>query len=229
VELHIEQGPVLERLDLPLGVVLGTFGVERHAVRFLGQSAHAGSTPMDARRDALAAAARLVLEVREIARREGGVGTVGRLVTRPGIVTAIAGECELTLDQRALDAGALARMLQQAVDASRRLAGEEGVDVEWERIWRIEPLPFDTELVEICAAAITDVVGHVHPLPSGPLHDAAEMVRAGLPSAMIFVQSLKGLSHTREEDTRPEHLELAVQALDRSTTAAMAWAARRTR
>jgi hydantoinase/carbamoylase family amidase len=229
VELHIEQGPVLERLDLPLGVVLGTFGVERHAVRFLGQSAHAGSTPMDARRDALSAAARLVLEVREIARREGGVGTVGRLVTRPGIVTAIAGECELTLDQRALDAGALARMLQQAVDASRRLAGEEGVDVEWERIWRIEPLPFDTELVEICAAAITDVVGHVHPLPSGPLHDAAEMVRAGLPSAMIFVQSLKGLSHTREEDTRPEHLELAVQALDRSTTAAMAWAARRTR
>jgi hydantoinase/carbamoylase family amidase len=229
LELHIEQGPVLERLDLPLGVVLGTFGVERHAVRFEGQSAHAGSTPMDARRDALAAAARLVLEVREIARREGGVGTVGRLVTRPGIVTAIAGECELTLDQRALDAGALARMLQQAVDASRRLAGEEGVDVEWERIWRIEPLPFDTELVEICAAAITEVVGHVHPLPSGPLHDAAEMVRAGLPSAMIFVQSLKGLSHTREEDTRPEHLELAVQALDRSTTAAMAWAARRTR
>ena len=229
LELHIEQGPVLERLDLPLGVVLGTFGVERHTVRFTGQSAHAGSTPMDARRDALAAAARLVLEVREIARREGGVGTVGGVVTRPGIVTAIAGECEITLDQRALDPGALARMLQQAVEASRRLAAEEGVEVEWERIWRIEPLPFDTELVEICAAAITEIVGHVHPLPSGPLHDAAEMARAGVPSAMIFVQSLRGLSHTREEDTRPEHLELSVQALDRSATAAMAWAARRTR
>jgi N-carbamoyl-L-amino-acid hydrolase len=120
-------------------------------------------------------------------------------------------------------------MLQQAVEASRRLAAEEGVEVEWERIWRIEPLPFDTELVEICGAAITEIVGHVHPLPSGPLHDAAEMVRAGVPSAMIFVQSLRGLSHTREEDTRPEHLELSVQALDRSATVAMAWAARRTR
>jgi N-carbamoyl-L-amino-acid hydrolase len=229
LELHIEQGPVLERLDLALGVVLGTFGVERHAVRFVGQSAHAGSTPMDARRDAFAAAARLALEVREIARREGGVGTVGRVVTRPGIVTAIAGECEITLDQRALDAGSLARMLQQAVEASRRVSDEEGVSVEWERVWRIEPLPFDTELVEICAAAITEIVGHVHPLPSGPLHDAAEMVRAGVPTAMIFVQSLHGLSHTREEDTRPEHLELAVQALDRSTTAALEWAARRTR
>src|SRR5205807_9750292 len=169
LELHIEQGPVLERLELPLGVVLGTFGVERHAVRFTGQSAHAGSTPMDARRDALAAAARLVLEVREIARREGGVGTVGRVVTRPGIVTAIAGECEITLDQRALDPGALARMLQQAVEASRRSAVEEGVGVEWERIWRIDTLRFDTELAEICAAAFTEIVWQVHPLPSGPL------------------------------------------------------------
>jgi hydantoinase/carbamoylase family amidase len=227
LELHIEQGPVLERLDLPLGVVLGTFGVERHAIRFRGQSAHAGSTPMDARRDAFAAAARLALEVREIARREGGVGTVGRVVTRPGIVTAIPGECEMTLDQRDLDAGALARMHDQAVEASRRIAAEEGVEVEWERLWRIEPLHFDTELIEMCAAAITEIVGHVHPLPSGPLHDAAEMVRAGVPAAMIFVQSLRGLSHTKEEDTRPEHLELAVQALDRSTTAALEWAARR--
>ncbi|MBJ7600261.1 MAG: Zn-dependent hydrolase [Candidatus Nephthysia bennettiae] len=229
LELHIEQGPVLERLDLPLGVVLGTFGVERHLVRFLGQSAHAGSTPMDARRDAFAAAARLALEVREIAKREGGVGTVGRVVTRPGIVTAIPGECEITLDQRDLDAGALARMHERAVEAGRRLAEEEGVRVEWERLWRIQPLHFDPELIEICAAAITEIVGHVHPLPSGPLHDAAEMVRAGVPTAMIFVQSLNGLSHTKEEDTRPEHLELAVEALDRSTTATLEWAARRSR
>src|SRR5215813_5084379 len=98
LELHIEQGPVLESIGLPLGAVLGTFGVERHLIRFLGQSAHAGSTPMDARRDAFAAAARLALEVREIAKRGGGVGTVGRVVTRPGIVTAVAGTCEITLD-----------------------------------------------------------------------------------------------------------------------------------
>jgi N-carbamoyl-L-amino-acid hydrolase len=182
---------------------------------------------MDARHDAFAAAARLALEVREITKREGGVSTVGRVVTRPGVVTAIPGECEITLDQRDLDAGNLARRLDQAVEAGRRIADEEGVGIEWARIWRIEPLPFTTELVEICAASITDVAGHVHPLPSGPLHDAAEMVRAGVPTAMIFVQSLRGLSHTREEDTRPEHLELAVRALDLSTTRALEWAARR--
>jgi hydantoinase/carbamoylase family amidase len=227
LELHIEQGPVLERLDLPLGVVLGTFGVERHAVHFWGQSAHAGSTPMDARRDAFAAAARLALEVREIARAGGGVGTVGRVVTRPGIVTAIAGDCEITLDQRAMDAPSLALMLHRAREASRRIAEEERVRVEWERIWRIDPLPFHPQLVDICKAAVTEVAGRVHALPSGPLHDAAEMVRAGVPTAMIFVQSLRGLSHTREEDTRPEHLELAVRALDESTSRVLEWAARR--
>ena len=225
LELHIEQGPVLERLGLPLGVVLGTFGVERHLIRFRGQSAHAGSTPMDARRDAFAAAARLALEVREIAKRERGVGTVGRAVTSPGIVTAIAGECEITLDQRHLDAQALARMLDQAQAASRRIADEEKVDEEWERVWRIEPLSFHPELIEICDAAVEQVAGRTHRLPSGPLHDAAEMVRAGVPTAMIFVQSLNGLSHDRREDTRPEHLELAVQALDRATSRTQEWAA----
>jgi N-carbamoyl-L-amino-acid hydrolase len=225
LELHIEQGPVLERLGLPLGVVLGTFGVERHAVRFLGQSAHAGSTPMDARRDAFAAAARFALEAREIARREGGLATIGRVVTRPGIVTAIPGECEITLDQRALDSTNVARMLEQAKAASRRISEEEGVRSEWERVWRIDPLPFHPDLIEICAAAIKQTTDQVHRLPSGPLHDAAEMVRAGLPTAMIFVQSLNGLSHTKQEDTRPEHLEMAVRALDRATTRSIEWAA----
>jgi hydantoinase/carbamoylase family amidase len=227
LELHIEQGPVLEGMDLPLGVVLGTFGVERHAVRFTGQSAHAGSTPMAVRRDAFAAAARLALDVREIAIGEGGVGTVGRVVTRPGIVTAVAGECEITVDQRAMDAACLESMLRRAQAASRRIAGEEQVRVEWERIWRIDPLPFHPELVEICEASVREVAGRVHALPSGPLHDAAEMVRAGVPTAMIFVQSLRGLSHTREEDTRPEHLELAVRALDLSTSRVLKWAAAR--
>jgi hydantoinase/carbamoylase family amidase len=227
LELHIEQGPVLERLGLPLGVVLGTFGVERHAVRYLGQSAHAGSTPMDARRDAFAAAARLALEVRDIARREGGVGTVGRVVTRPGIVTAIAGECEMTIDQRALEAATLGRMLEQTEAASRRIAEEEGVRVDWERVWRIDPLLFHPELMEICAEAVSETGGRVHKLPSGPLHDAAEMVRAGVPTAMIFVQSLNGLSHTKQEDTRPEHLELAVRVLDGAVRRTLDWGGRR--
>jgi hydantoinase/carbamoylase family amidase len=218
LELHIEQGPVLERLGLPLGAVSGTFGVERHLVRFTGQSAHAGSTPMDARRDALAAGARFALAVRDDAVRLGGVATVGRMAARPGIFTAVAGECEVALDQRHLDAGALAAMLAGARAASDAIAADERVEVAFERTWRIEPLRFDGELVDLCARAIVDVAGRCHRLPSGPLHDAAEVARAGVPAAMLFVQSLGGLSHTREEDTRPDHLELAVRALDRAVT-----------
>lgn len=225
LELHIEQGPVLERLGLPLGAVLGTCGVERHLIRFLGQSAHAGSTPMDARRDAFAAAARLALEVREIAKRGGGVGTVGRVVTRPGIVTAVAGTCEITLDQRHLDGAVLATMLAEAQSASRSIAEEERVQVEWERIWRIDPVPFHPELINLCEQAVVEVAGRCHRLPSGPLHDASEVAMSGVPTAMIFVQSLRGLSHTKEEDTRPEHLELAVRALDGAVTRTLDWAA----
>jgi N-carbamoyl-L-amino-acid hydrolase len=217
LELHIEQGPVLERLGLPLGAVLGTFGVERHRIAFTGQAAHAGSTPMDARRDAFGAAAKLGLEIREIAKRAGGgaVCTVGSCVTRPGIVTAVVGECEITLDQRHLDAGVLAGMLDDAKAAAERIAGEEGVEVSWERIWQIAPIPFDPTLIDLADEAIRDVAGESHRLPSGPLHDAAEVARAGVATVMVFVQSLRGLSHTKLEDTRPEHLELAVRALDR--------------
>ena len=216
LELHIEQGPVLEGLGLALGAVLGACGVERHVVRFAGQSAHAGSTPMDARRDALVAAARFTLAVRDVARRHGGVGTVGRVQARPGIVTAVPGLAELTLDQRHLDAVALAGMLADARGAAAAIATEERVEVDWERTWGIEPVHFDGALIDLCEAAIVEVAGRCHRLPSGPLHDAVEVARAGVPAAMIFVQSLGGLSHTREEDTRPEHLERAVRALDRA-------------
>ena len=217
VELHIEQGPVLEALDLPLGVVLGTFGVERHQITFRGQAAHAGSTPMDKRRDALGAAAKLALEIREIAKRTppGAVCTVGSCVTKPGIVTSVVETCTVLLDQRHLDAGKLASMLAEANDASRRFADEEDVDVEWERVWAIEPILFDEELIALADEAVNEVAGQSHRLPSGPLHDAAEVSRAGVPTVMLFVQSLRGLSHTKLEDTKPEHLELAVQALDR--------------
>jgi N-carbamoyl-L-amino-acid hydrolase len=216
LELHIEQGPVLESLDLPLGVVLGTFGVERHQVTFRGQAAHAGSTPMDKRRDALAGAARLELEIREIAKRagEGAVCTMGGVVTRPGIVTSVVETAECLLDQRHLDASQLAEMLSNAEAASRKFAAEEDIEVSWERIWNIEPILFDERLIELADEAITEVAGSSHRLPSGPLHDAAEVARAGVPTVMLFVQSLRGLSHTKLEDTKEEHLELSVQALD---------------
>jgi N-carbamoyl-L-amino-acid hydrolase len=225
LELHIEQGPVLESMNLPLGVVLGTFGVERHAIRFTGQSAHAGSTPMDQRRDAFGAAAKLGLEIREIARRNGGVCTVGSVITKPGIVTAVVGQCDITLDQRHINADALAKMLQEAKDASQRFAKEENVSVEWNRIWQIAPIPFNPDLIELCDEAIRETCGQVHRLPSGPLHDAAEVARAGVPTIMLFVQSLRGLSHAKEEDTKEEHLALCVQALDRLATKAMKWVA----
>jgi N-carbamoyl-L-amino-acid hydrolase len=223
LELHIEQGPVLESLELPLGVVLGTFGVERHQVTFRGQAAHAGSTPMDQRRDALAGAANLELEIREIAKRIGGgaVCTMGGVVTKPGIVTSVVETAECLLDQRHLDATQLAEMLSNAEAASRRIAAEEGIEVEWEKIWSIEPILFDERLIELADESIREIAGTSHRLPSGPLHDAAEVARSGIPTVMVFVQSLRGLSHTRLEDTNEEHLELSVRALDRLTTKAL--------
>ena len=229
LELHIEQGPVLESMDLPLGAVLGTFGVERHRITWRGQAAHAGSTPMDKRRDALAGAAKLALELREIAARvgDGAVMTSGGVVTKPGIVTSVVETAEQLLDMRHLDADKLAEMYGAAHEASERFAEEEDIEVEWERIWQIEPILFDETLVGFADAAIQEVAGTSHRLPSGPLHDAAEVSRAGVPTVMLFVQSLRGLSHTKLEDTQPEHLELAVQALDRLATKTLAWAAAR--
>ena len=229
LELHIEQGPVLEDLGLPLGVVLGTFGVERHRIIWRGQAAHAGSTPMDKRRDALAGAAKLALEIREIARRtgDGAVCTCGGVICKPGIVTSVVETAEQLLDQRHLDAQKLATMLEQAQEASRRFAAEERIEAAWERIWRIEPILFHPQLIDLADEAIREVCDTSHRLPSGPLHDAAEVARAGVPTVMLFVQSLRGLSHTRLEDTREEHLELAVQALDRLATKAMRWIGQR--
>jgi hydantoinase/carbamoylase family amidase len=224
LELHIEQGPVLEALDLPLGVVLGTFGVERSRFTWRGQAAHAGSTPMDARRDALAGAAKLALAIRDIAREvgDGAVCTSGGVVCRPGIVTSVVETAEQLLDQRHLEAAKLARLLELAQEAAERFAVEENISVEWERIWNIEPILFDDRLIELADASIREVAGSSHRLPSGPLHDAAEVSRAGVPTVMLFVQSLRGLSHTKLEDTKPEHLELAVQALDRLASKTLA-------
>jgi N-carbamoyl-L-amino-acid hydrolase len=225
LELHIEQGPVLESMDLPLGVVLGTFGVERSRFTWRGQAAHAGSTPMDKRRDALAGAAKLALYIREIAAEVGGgaVCTSGGVVTKPGIVTSVVETAEQLLDQRHLNADSLARMLAMAREAADRFAAEENIEVEWERIWNIEPILFDETLIGFADEAVREVSGTSHQLPSGPLHDAAEVSRAGIPTVMLFVQSLRGLSHTKLEDTKREHLELSVRALDNLASRTLAW------
>jgi beta-ureidopropionase / N-carbamoyl-L-amino-acid hydrolase len=224
LELHIEQGPVLERMGLPLGVVLGTKGVERHNITFHGQEAHSGSTPMNARRDALAAAAKLALEIRTIAKKhEDAVCTMGSVKTFPGIVTAVVGRCEVTLDQRDLDAAVLAEMYREAQTASQRFAEEEKCTVNWSRLWNIEPVPFHPQLLKLCEEAIRETAGTSHAMPSGPLHDAAEVARAGIPTVMMFVQSLKGISHNKIEDTKEEHLEMSVVALDRLASKTMDW------
>jgi N-carbamoyl-L-amino-acid hydrolase len=225
LELHIEQGPVLLSKDLPLGAVLGTFGVERHAITFKGQSAHSGSTPMDQRRDALGGVSKLHLAIREIAKRHGGVCTVGRVALTPGIVTAVAGQADMTLDQRHLEADKLAMMLQEAKEASYRIAEEEKITVEWSKLWEIHPIHFHEQLIDFVDRAIQEVAGVSYRLPSGPLHDAAEVARAGVPTVMLFVQSLHGLSHAKEEDTKEEHLIMSVQALDKAMSYTMAWVA----
>src|SRR6201996_5756030 len=228
LELHIEQGPVLESMQLPLGVVLGTKGVERHAITFHGQEAHSGSTPMAVRRDALAAAAKLALEIRPIAKKHpDAVATMGSVKTFPGIVTAVVGRCETTLDMRDLNAGVLASMFEEAQAASRRFAAEEGCTVEWSKIWSIEPIPFHPELIELCEQAILNTVGTSERLPSGPLHDAAEVARLGIPTVMMFVQSLNGLSHNRAEDTKHEHIEQAVTAFHSLAGKTCGWILRR--
>jgi N-carbamoyl-L-amino-acid hydrolase len=142
---------------------------------------------------------------------------MGGVVTKPGIVTSVVETAECLLDQRHLDAGKLASMLAEAQDASERFAQEQDIEVEWDRIWNIEPILFDEALIQLADESIIEVAGSSHRLPSGPLHDAAEVARAGIPTVMLFVQSLRGLSHTKLEDTKEEHLELAVQALDSLT------------
>lgn len=228
LELHIEQGPVLLDLGLPLGAVLGTFGVERHAITFHGQAAHSGSTPMHRRRDAFLAASKMGREIYRIAGdSEGGVCTIGSCTTKPGIPTSVIEECRLTLDQRHLDPRMLAAMLSWAREGSERFAKEGNVDVAWERIWNIEPRPFHEELIGLCEQAIVETCGRSHSLPSGPLHDAAEMARAGIPTVMMFVQSLRGISHNKIEDTQEEHIAMAVTAFDKLADKALAWIAAR--
>jgi len=223
LELHIEQGPVLLDLDLPLGVVLGTFGVERHGIHFRGQAAHSGSTPMNRRRDAFLAAGKMSQEIYEITDDLGGVCTIGSCITRPGIVTSVVAECDITLDQRHLDREALTNMYRRAVEASERFAAEGNVEVSWSNIWGIDPMPFHPDLIALADEAVREASGTSHQLPSGPLHDAAEVARAGIPTVMLFVQSLYGISHNKIEDTREEHIEQSVVALDGLASKTMAW------
>jgi allantoate deiminase len=229
LELHIEQGPVLESMGRSTGAVIGTYGVERHVLRFVGQAAHSGSTPIAMRRDAFLAAAETALACREIAKRHstpavGMVCTVGTVAVEPAIVTAVPGVCEIALDQRALEPATLRQALADAHAAAAAAAAANGVSVEWRHVWRIDPCRFDARLVELCAEAVQEVTGHAPRLPSGPLHDAVEMGRI-MPAVMMFAVSTNGLSHCKEEDTPEADLEVTIDAFLRlvdKTVAAVA-------
>ena len=216
LELHIEQGPVLESKDEPAAAVLGTCGVERHVVVFTGQTVHAGATPMAMRRDSFAAAAQAALAIAQIGSEHDGVCTVGGATSEPGIPTAVAGRTEMLLDQRHLDPEKLAAMLAAARDASRQAAADHGCEVELQPTWSIPPVPFDERLITVAREA----VGKDLAIPSGPLHDASELARV-VPTVMLFAKSSPPVSHTKEEDTPEPDLRVAIQAYGRTVARAM--------
>jgi hydantoinase/carbamoylase family amidase len=224
LELHIEQGPVLESRGEPAATVLGTCGVERHVGVFTGQTAHAGATPMRLRRDSFAAAAQAALAIREVGFRHDGVCTVGGATSEPGVVTAVAGRTEMLLDQRHLDPDKLAAMLAEAREACQQAAADHGCEVELRHLWSIPPIPFDDRLIGLAREAVTEAGGKDTAIPSGPLHDAAEMARL-IPTVMIFSSSSPPVSHTKEEDTPEDDLRVAIEAYGRTVDAALQSAA----
>jgi beta-ureidopropionase / N-carbamoyl-L-amino-acid hydrolase len=216
LELHIEQGPVLLETGRLAAAVSGTFGVERHLIVFTGQAAHAGSTPMRLRQDSLAAAAQAALEIRESAIAHGGVGTVGKMDSTPGVITAVAGRTEMQLDQRHLDPDALAAMFSEAVASCRSAAEAFNCTFEVRDVFKATPTPFHPELVKIAQQAIADAGGgEGEPVPSGPLHDATEIGRV-VPTAMIFAQSDPPISHAPIEDSSEAALTVAIDAYGRT-------------
>lgn len=219
LELHIEQGPVLESMKKPTAVVLGTMGVERHSLKFIGQAAHSGAAPIHLRKDAFLAAAEFALACRAISVKYSGksprtrvVATCGVVKVEPNFVTAVPGSTEISIDLRALDGKVLKKMLAEAKQASTRAAKKHLVKVEWSPLLHITPRPFDETLMGFVRESIKQVTkGPVPEIPSGPLHDASEMAGV-VPTAMVFAMSSPGISHTRIEDTPLPALDTSIRA-----------------
>jgi hydantoinase/carbamoylase family amidase len=224
LEGHIEQGPVLESKGEPAATVLGTVGVERHMAIFSGETAHAGATPMPLRRDTFMATSQAALAVRDIGFRHDGVCTVGGATSEPGVITAVPGRTEMLLDQRHIDPDVLAAMLAEAREAIDRAAADHGCEVELKHIWSIPPIPFDDRLIGVAREAVRQAGGEDTAIPSGPLHDAAEMARL-IPTVMIFSSSSPPVSHTKEEDTPEADLRVAIDAYGRAVDATLQLAA----
>lgn len=211
LELHIEQGPVLADEGSSCAAVSGCAGVERLRIDFEGHSGHAGTTPMERRRDAGLAAAELALAVERIARAHGGVGTTGSIELEPGIVTAVAGNATVAIDLRHPDGDELAVMLEETREAAAVTAGGRSCEHSERSIWRIGPTRFDDVLVARAAAAAAAAGGRPAAIASGALHDAAELARV-IPVAMVFAASVGGISHAPDERSTTEDLTAAISA-----------------
>lgn len=211
LEFHIEQGPVLEQEGQAVACVYGAAGVERHAIEFSGQAAHAGSFPTKMRHDAFLAAAQAALDFRKIALKYNAVCTVGQASVEPDVVTIVPGKCRLALDQRTIDPEDLQHMYQEAKLVATLAAAAEGVKVDWQKIYSVEPQLFDDHLIDLCKEAVKEETGIPKTMYSGPLHDAVEMAKV-VPTVMMFVMSENGLSHTKEENTPEPELKTGIRA-----------------
>ena len=211
LELHIEQGPRMEAAGTRVAAVRGCVGIERVRFQFRGQASHAGTTPMEMRRDAALAAAEAALAIERVPIAHGGVATTGELRLEPGIATAVAGRATLTVDLRNENSLDLAGMLAGARAAAHAAAAARDLDVDETPVWRIDPTPFDDELVAMAREECAAATGDPAELTSGALHDAAEVARVH-PAAMMFAPSRGGISHAPEEDTGEGELAVAIEA-----------------
>jgi beta-ureidopropionase / N-carbamoyl-L-amino-acid hydrolase len=212
VELHIEQGPVLEQSGIPIGVVSGIAGIERIQVTFTGQADHAGTTPMASRHDALCAAADAILAIERLASDGGGVGTAGRIESLPGALNVVPGHAGLWAEFRHTSAQWLETTRRRFDETAIAAGARRGVDVAVKTLSRTEPVVASEEVRAAMAEALLQIGLESLSLPSGAGHDTVQMARLG-PAGMLFVPSAGGRSHCPEEWTAPEHLEAGVNAL----------------
>jgi allantoate deiminase len=216
LELHIEQGPVLERAGIDVGIVTGIVGLLGFKVRLLGEANHAGTTPMALRRDALAGTARIVLALRDEARaRDDMTANVGMCTVAPGGFNVIPGEAEFSIDVRSPTPEGFARVDRFVRDLLARIADAEGLVLELEETHRLEPVPLDSAIQDVLErAAEREGATHMR-LPSGAGHDAMVLGRH-VPAGMLFVPSRGGVSHSPDEFTAPEQCELGARVLARA-------------
>lgn len=226
-ELHIEQGPLLEAGGLRLAALHGILGVERRLVRLQGQACHAGATPIRLRRDPTVAAARMAVAIRELGLAHDAFTTVGVWRVHPGVPTAVNGRTEFSVDMRHLSRDVLDALVAGLDSLVGAIALEEGVTASIDTLWSIDPIAFDPDLVGFAGDVVEQRSGVRHVMPSGPMHDSAEMARSGIPTVMMFVPSINGLSHTHVEDTAEADIELGVAAFDDLVRRMIPWAADR--